>query len=185
MTTRTLLTAGMVLMTAANLDAAAGKATGYFRLDKTRSTFTSACAFRLPDPSGKSPGITHVLLADKALDCDAADRTFDPVEAAKQQVAAQKPAFVTFTLPAGDAVDRIDGGWNSTDPEDGFSFEAPLWGLRAVSSRSVASRRFRLPNIRPVTDRMATGRCRSTSGISRGALDHAGAVGCRVSPPSR
>lgn len=73
-------------------------------------------------PSGKLPGITHVLLADKPLDCDAADRTFDPVEAAKQLVAAQKPAFVTFTLPAGDVVERIDGGWNSTEPEDGFSF---------------------------------------------------------------
>ena len=111
-----------LMVTAAGVDAAAGKATGYFRLDKNRSTFTSACAFRLPDPSGTLPGITHVLLADKALDCDAADRTFDPVEAAKQQVAGQKPAFVTFTLPAGNAVDRIDGGWNSTDPEDGFSF---------------------------------------------------------------
>lgn len=122
MTTRTLLATAMAVMTAASLQAAAGKATGYFRLDKTRSTFTSACAFRLPDPSGTSPGITHVLLADKALDCDGADRSFDPVEAAKQQVAAQKPAFVTFTLLAGDTVERIDGGWTSTEPEDGFSF---------------------------------------------------------------
>lgn len=122
MTTRTLLATAMAVMTAASLQAAAGKATGYFRLDKTRSTFTSACAFRLPDPSGTSPGVTHVLLADKALDCDAADRSFDPVEAAKQQLASQKPAFVTFTLPAGNTVERIDGGWTSTEPEDGFSF---------------------------------------------------------------
>ena len=121
-TTQGLLTAGLVALTATVTSAASGKATGYFRLDKVRSTFTSACAFRLPDPSGKSPGITHVLLSDKALDCDAADRTFDPVDAAKKQVEAQKPAFVTFTLPAGTVVDRIDGGWNSTDPEDGFSF---------------------------------------------------------------
>ena len=121
-TTRGVATMGLVVLVATAVSAAAGKATGYFRLDKTRSTFASACAFRLPDPSGTTPGVTHVLLSDKVLDCDAADRTFDPVDAAKAQVRAQKPAFVTFTLPAGDTVERIDGGWNSTDPEDGFSF---------------------------------------------------------------
>ena len=97
--------------------AASGTAKGYFRLHQTRSTFTSACAFRVPDPSGDAAGVTHVVLSDKPLDCEAADRTFDPVDAAKAQVKAQKPAFVTFTLPTGGKVERIEGGWESTAPE--------------------------------------------------------------------
>ena len=121
-TTARLATAGLILAAMTAQAGAAGKASGYFRLDKTRSEFSNACAFRLPDPSGATPGITHVVLSDKPLDCDAADRTFDPVEAAKAQVRPQKPAFVTFTVPAGPKVDRIDGGWESTAPEDGFSF---------------------------------------------------------------
>lgn len=121
-TTARLTTAAVLLAATTTATAAPGKASGYFRLDKTRSEFTNGCAFRLPDPSGAAPGVTHVILSDKPLDCDAADQTFDPVEAAKAQVKAQKPAFVTFTLPAGPTVDRIDGGWESTAPEDGFSF---------------------------------------------------------------
>lgn len=121
-TTARLATAGLILAAMTEQAGAAGKASGYFRLDKTRSEFSNACAFRLPDPSGATPGITHVVLSDKPLDCEAADRTFDPVEAAKTQVRPQKPAFVTFTVPAGPKVDRIDGGWESTAPEDGFSF---------------------------------------------------------------
>lgn len=121
-TTARLATAGLILAAMTGQAGAAGKASGYFRLDKTRSEFSNACAFRLPDPSGATPGITHVVLSDKPLDCEAADRTFDPVEAAKTQVRPQKPAFVTFTVPAGPKVDRIDGGWESTAPEDGFSF---------------------------------------------------------------
>jgi hypothetical protein len=121
-TTARLATAGLILAALTAQADAAGKASGYFRLDKTRSEFSNACAFRLPDPSGATPGITHVVLSDKPLDCEAADRTFDPVEAAKAQVRPQKPAFVTFTVPAGPKVDRIDGGWESTAPEDGFSF---------------------------------------------------------------
>lgn len=121
-TTTRLTTAALLLAATTTATAAPGKASGYFRLDKTRSEFAHACAFRLPDPSGATAGVTHVVLADKPLDCDAADQTFDPIEAAKAQVRAQKPAFVTFTLPAGPTVDRIDGGWESTAPEDGFSF---------------------------------------------------------------
>jgi hypothetical protein len=121
-TTARLTTAAVLLAATTTATAAPGKASGYFRLDKTRSEFTNGCAFRLPDPSGATAGVTHVILSDKPLDCDAADQTFDPVEAAKAQVKAQKPAFVTFTLPAGQTVDRIDGGWESTAPEDGFSF---------------------------------------------------------------
>ena len=121
-TTARLATAGLILTAITGQADAAGKASGYFRLDKTRSEFSNACAFRLPDASGATPGITHVVLSDKPLDCEAADRTFDPVEAAKTQVRPQKPAFVTFTVPAGPKVDRIDGGWESTEPEDGFSF---------------------------------------------------------------
>lgn len=121
-TTARLAVAGLILAALTGQAEAAGKAGGYFRLDKTRSEFSNACAFRLPDPSGATPGITHVVLSDKPLDCEAADRTFDPVEAAKTQVRPQKPAFVTFTVPAGPKVDRIDGGWESTAPEDGFSF---------------------------------------------------------------
>lgn len=121
-TTARLTTAALLLAATTTATAAPGKASGYFRLDKTRSEFAHACAFRLPDPSGATAGVTHVVLADKPLDCDAADQTFDPIDAAKAQVRAQKPAFITFTLPAGPTVDRIDGGWESTAPEDGFSF---------------------------------------------------------------
>lgn len=121
-TTARLTTAALLLAATTTATAAPGKASGYFRLDKTRSEFTHACAFRLPDPSGTTPGLTHVVLSDKPLDCDAADQTFDPVEAAKEHVKPQKPAFVTFTLAPGATVDRIDGGWTSTAPEDGFSF---------------------------------------------------------------
>ena len=121
-TTARLAGAGLILVAMTAHAEAAGKASGYFRLDKTRSQFSNACAFRLPDPSGKSAGVTHVVLSDKPLDCEAADRTFDPVDAVKAQVRPQQPAFVTFTVPAGPTVDRIDGGWESTAPEDGFSF---------------------------------------------------------------
>ena len=122
MTTTARLTTAALLLAAATAHAAPGKASGYFRLDKTRSEFSHACAFRLPDPSGATSGVTHVVLSDKPLDCDAADQTFDPVEAAKAQVQPQKPAFITFTLAPGATVDRIDGGWTSTAPEDGSSF---------------------------------------------------------------
>ncbi len=122
MTTARLTTAAILFAATTAAHAAPGKASGYFRLDKTRSEFSHACAFRLPDPSGATSGVTHVVLSDKPLDCDAADQTFDPVEAAKAQVQPQKPAFITFTLAPGATVDRIDGGWTSTAPEDGFSF---------------------------------------------------------------
>ena len=122
-TLRAVPAIAVLLVTTTSLDAAPGKASGFFRLDKTRSTFTSACAFKLPDASGTTAGTVHVVLSDKPIDCDAADTSFDPVDAAKAQVRSLKPAFVTFTLPFGAAtVDRIDGGWVSTDPEDGFSF---------------------------------------------------------------
>ena len=121
-TTARLTTAALLLAATTTAAAAPGKASGYFRLDKVRSEFSHACAFRLPDPSGATPGVTHVVLSDKRLDCDAADQSFDPLEAAKAQVEPQKPAFVTFTLTPGATVDRIDGGWTSTAPEDGFSF---------------------------------------------------------------
>ena len=121
-TTARLTTAALLLAATTTAAAAPGKASDYFRLDKVRSEFSHACAFRLPDPSGATPGVTHVVLSDKRLDCDAADQSFDPVDAVKAQAAPQKPAFVTFTLAPGATVDRIDGGWTSTAPEDGFSF---------------------------------------------------------------
>ena len=142
-TTARLATAGLILAAMTGPADAAGKASGYFRLDKTRSEFSNACAFRLPDPSGATPGVTHVVLSDKPLDCDAADRTFDPVEAAKTQVRAQKPAFVTFTVPAGPKVDRIDGGWESTAPEDGFSFGGQgTVAVKVNTAERVAGRYF-------------------------------------------
>lgn len=142
-TTARLATAGLILTALTAQADAAGKASGYFRLDKTRSEFSNACAFRLPDPSGATPGITHVVLSDKPLDCEAADRTFDPVEAAKAQVRPQKPAFVTFTVPAGPKVDRIDGGWESTAPEDGFSFGGQgTVAVKVNTAERVAGRYF-------------------------------------------
>ena len=57
-TTARLATAGLILAAMTGPADAAGKASGYFRLDKTRSEFSNACAFRLPDPSGATPGVT-------------------------------------------------------------------------------------------------------------------------------
>jgi hypothetical protein len=142
-TTARLTTAALLLAATTTATAAPGKASGYFRLDKTRSEFAHACAFRLPDASGAASGVTHVILSDKLLDCDAADQTFDPVEAAKAQVTAQKPAFVTFTLAAGATVDRIDGNWESTAPEDGFSFGGQgKMALKVNSAERVSGRYF-------------------------------------------
>lgn len=101
---------------------AAGKASGYFRMDKLRTTFTHACAFRVLDPASPS-GTTHVVLSSVPLDCDAADRTFDPVQAVKAAAEAKKPALVSLSFPAGGAVTRIENGsWESADPVDTFSF---------------------------------------------------------------
>lgn len=142
-TTARLTTAALLLAATTTADAAPGKASGYFRLDKIRSEFSHACAFRLPDPSGATPGITHVVLADKPLDCDAADQTFDPIDAAKSQIAPQKPAFVTFTLPAGATVDRIEGNWHSSVPEDGFSFGGQgTVAIKVNSAERVTGRYF-------------------------------------------
>ncbi|MFN7977258.1 MAG: hypothetical protein U0P30_03925 [Vicinamibacterales bacterium] len=123
--------------------AAPGAAKGYFRLHQTRSTFSSACAFLLPDPSGEATGVTHVVLSDKPLDCEAADRSFDPVEAVKAQVAAKKPAFVIFTVPTAAArVERLSGNWTSTDPDDGFSFGGQGTVAVAVNTRERAQGRY-------------------------------------------
>jgi len=113
--------AGLVLATGAGLDAA-GKASGYFRLDKNKTSFAHACAFRIPDAVGTT-ATTHVVLASVPLDCEAADRTFDPVEAVKAATEASKPAMVTLSFASNGKVDRIDSGsWTSAEPEDGFSF---------------------------------------------------------------
>lgn len=143
MMTTARLTTAAILLAASAAAAAPGKASGYFRLDKTRSQFSNGCAFRLPDPSGAAASVTHVVLSDKPLDCEAADQTFDPVEAAKAQVRPQKPAFITFTLPTGATVDRIDGGWESTAPEDGFSFGGQgKVALKVNTAQRVAGRYF-------------------------------------------
>ena len=126
--------------------AAPGTAKGYFRLHETRSTFSSACAFVLPDPSVEGPGMTHVVLSDKPLDCDAADRSFDPVEALMAQMKPKKPAFAVFTLPTAAAkVERIDGNWTSTEPEDGFSFGGQGTIAVAVNTKARVQGRYFMP----------------------------------------
>lgn len=141
-----LTVAALTLAFAAPAGAAPGTAKGYFRLHQTRSTFSSACAFLVPDPSVEGPGMTHVVLSDQPIDCDAADRSFDPVEAAKAQVAAKKPAFAIFTLPTAAAkVDRIDGNWTSTEPEDGFSFGGQGTIAVAVNTKARVQGRYFMP----------------------------------------
>lgn len=138
-----LTLAALTLAFAAPAGAAPGTAKGYFRLHQTRSTFSSACAFLLPDPTGEASGVTHIVLSDRPLDCEAADRSFDPVEAAKAQVTAKKPALVVFTLPTAAAkVERIDGNWTSTDPEDGFSFGGQGTIAVAVNTKARAQGRY-------------------------------------------
>jgi len=148
MTRRTwpLAAAALTLTFAAPAWAAPGTAKGYFRLHQTRSTFSSACAFLLPDPGGEAAGMTHVVLSDKPLDCEAADRSFDPVEAVKAQVKAQRPAMVTFAVPTAAAkVERLSGNWTSTDPEDGFSFGGQGTVAVAVNTRARVQGRYFMP----------------------------------------
>lgn len=148
----TVAVAGLVIAAAAGVQAA-GKASGYFRLDKTRSTFTNACAFKLPDPSGTS-STTYVVLSDVPLDCEAADKTFDPVEAVKAAAEAKKPAMVTISFPSGGAVERIDSGsWTSTEPSDGFSFGGQGTVTITSNTDTLAKGRYALAKPEPFFDK--------------------------------
>lgn len=109
-----------VLILAALPVAAADTGSGHFRMDKTRSTFASACAFRNFDPEKRGATRTSVVLASVPLDCAALDRGFDPVRAAEEQVAEAKGASASLHVAADGA--RIEGSWSSAEPYDSFGF---------------------------------------------------------------
>lgn len=133
--------AGLVIGAGAGVHAA-GKASGYFRMDKLRTTFAHACAFRVLDPASPS-GTTHVVLSSVPLDCEAADRSFSPVEALKAAAEAKKPALVTLSFPAGGAVTRIEhGSWESADPVDSFSFGGQGTVTMQANTETVTTGRY-------------------------------------------
>ena len=121
---KTLRTLAPVALSAALIAAApagaANTGSGTFRLDKTKSTFNSVCAYRVPNP--QAPGSTQVavILTSKPLDCAAHDRGFTPVESADEALNALEAASATLTISPGG--DRADGSWRSRQPSDGFSF---------------------------------------------------------------
>jgi hypothetical protein len=87
---------------------------------KIKSTFKHVCAFRVPHDETPGVRVTTVLLADKPLDCAAADAGFEPVAALRKQVDDQNGAYFHFTLdPGGESVPS--GQWNSNEPSDSFS----------------------------------------------------------------
>jgi hypothetical protein len=99
---------------------AASTGSGSFRLDKVKSTFNSACGYRLPNAD--APGSTQVavILASKPLDCARFNASFTPLEDAETAIAEQGGATATLKIaPSGDSV---SGNWRSADPSDGFSF---------------------------------------------------------------
>jgi hypothetical protein len=121
---KTFRTLAPVALSAALIAAAPASAAntgaGTFRLDKTKSTFNSVCAYRIPNP--QAPGSTQVavILASKPLDCAAHDRGFTPVESAEEALNALEAANATLTIAPGG--DRADGSWRSRQPSDSFSF---------------------------------------------------------------
>lgn len=117
-TRRSLVLATLILIP--GLAAAATTGTGVFRLDKTKSTFTSACAYRVANP--EAPGSTQVavVLASKPLDCAAFNAGFTPVEDAEKAIESQKGAIAVLTLSPGG--DSVNGSWHSWEPFDTFGF---------------------------------------------------------------
>ena len=75
---------GVVIGMAATL-AGASTGSGTFRFDKVTTKFSSACAFRVPDPLVAGKTQTTIVLAEQPIDCAAADAGFDPVAAARAQ----------------------------------------------------------------------------------------------------
>lgn len=105
---------------AADAARAANSGSGWFRMAKTKSTFKHVCAFRMPHDETPGVRVTTVFLADKPLDCAAADAGFEPVAAVRQQVDDQNGAYFHFTLdPGGESVPS--GQWYSNEPSDSFS----------------------------------------------------------------
>jgi len=117
---RVTATALVALYLSAVPSFATSTGSGQFRMDKIKSTFKSACAFRNFDPETRGATRTSVVLASVPLDCAALDQGFDPVRGAEELVAAAKGASASLHV----AVDgtRIDGSWSSAEPFDSFGF---------------------------------------------------------------
>lgn len=122
---------------------AASTGSGHFRLDKTKSTFKSACAFRNFDPETRGAVRTSVVLASVPLDCAALDKGFDPVRAAEEFVANAKGASASLHLAADGK--RIDGGWSSAEPFDSFGFGGQGEIALAKNSETRVEGRYHTP----------------------------------------
>ncbi len=99
---------------------AANTGSGTFRMDKIKSTFSSACGFRVANPETPGAAKSVVVLSSVKLDCAALDTGFDPLTAADNAVKAASGAIVRLGLSPGG--ESIDGSWNSYEPFDTFGF---------------------------------------------------------------
>lgn len=98
----------------------ANSGSGTFRMDKIKSTFASACGFRVANPETPGAAKSVVVLASVKLDCAALDTGFDPLSAADDAVKAANGAIVRLTLSPGG--ESMEGSWNSYEPFDTFGF---------------------------------------------------------------
>jgi hypothetical protein len=111
----TLATGGFVV------SQADGTASGFFRMDQTTSTFTTACAFTLPRRDDTEGLATVVVLATHAIDCAAVVAAEQPAHALDQALEGEGGEYVMLWLAAG--ADDMDGEWTQPAESRGFGFK--------------------------------------------------------------
>lgn len=98
-----------------------GTASGFFRMDQTTSTFTSACAFTMPRRDDAAELTTVVVLSTHAVDCAAVAAAEIPARALDQDLERQNGEYVMLWLADGAA--EMDGEWAQPAESRGFSFK--------------------------------------------------------------
>ena len=109
-------TVAVLVLTLAAIPAAADSVSGYFRMGEGRVDVAHGCAYLIP---GEETPKKLVFLADKPLDCAAAETALDPEEALDDQVEAAKGGYVRIVIdPAGETQSLY---YSITEPFDSFN----------------------------------------------------------------
>lgn len=127
---------------------AASTGSGTFRFEKVTTKFVAACAFRIPDPLVAGKTQTVVALAERPIDCAAADAGFDPIAAAKAQV-GKASGWLSFAIEEGGG--RAEGEWSSPKKDDGYPFGLGGSGKLSVTVNTASRVEGRWYTVRPET----------------------------------
>ena len=111
----------LTLATGGFASPANGTASGFFRMDQTTSTFTSACAFTLPRRDDAEGLATVVVLTTHAVDCAAVAAAESPARALDQDLEGQGGEYVMLWLA--DGAGEMDGEWTQPAESRGFGFK--------------------------------------------------------------